>query len=62
MKPMVVGNASPYLRKFGSASRYGSPIMPAMAPDMNSVINTIRFGLTPAERAASGLRPDKRSS
>ena len=36
--------------------------MPATAPDMNRVISTIFFGLTPAERAASAFMPDRRSS
>ncbi len=58
----LVGKASPYLRKLGSDSRNGRPIIPATAPDMNSVISTIFFGFTPADRAAAGLRPDKRSS
>src|SRR6056297_2985298 len=62
VKPSMVGKASPYLRNVGSASRNGSPIIPATAPDMNRVISTIRFGLTPADRAASGFMPDSLSS
>ncbi len=38
------------------------PDHPGDGPDMNIVISTIFFGLTPAERAADGLRPESRSS
>ena len=43
------------LRRSAAAPR---PIMPAMAPEMMIVMRIMRFGLTPAVRAAAGLAPD----